>query len=68
MASMDNVGWDCRGFFGEKLLKVGLTDCVVEFEFTLKACGLQKALGYGPCTSLCSCPKAGYHGHLRAMP
>ena len=37
-----------------------------EFGVTLRPFDLHKTLGYSPHTSLCSCPKAGYHGLLRA--
>ena len=40
MASMDIVGWDCRGMF----LKVGLTEC----EAGIWACDLRGPLGYSP--------------------
>ena len=41
--------------------------CDGNLGFTLRACVLQKILGYSPWTSAWSCPKITYHGHLRAM-
>ena len=38
---------------------------MIPFGFTIKACELQKTLGYNPWTSLWSHP-VGYHGYLKA--
>ena len=60
MASMDNVGRDCRGnlfgIVGEgRLVRRNMRR---EFGFKLRVCDLHKTLDYSPRTSLCSCMKS----------
>jgi hypothetical protein len=61
MASMDNVGRDCRGnlfgIIGEgRLVRRNVRR---EFGFEPRVCDLHKTLDYSPWISLCSCMKSG---------
>jgi len=46
MASLDNVNHNCKGFFWEQLLKVGLTECVAKFGYTQRACTSIRAIDF----------------------
>ena len=58
MANMDYVGRVVRGVFGTTLECGYGGMCSGKFGFTLRACDLQKTLGYDAWTSLYSHPKS----------